>query len=176
MSIRRLLQGGDRRSKGCSDALAAEAIYDPGLVADLVEALLDPDELVRLRAADALEKVSAEEPSLVAPYAIKIPGPVADLDQHDVRWHIAQMLPRLPLRSTDLRRAVKVLKVTLECESKVARVMAMDALVQLGERAPQLRAMARCTVARALADGSPAEQARARKLVKLHAWLSRSCG
>ncbi|HTP25961.1 MAG TPA: hypothetical protein VMK12_09920 [Anaeromyxobacteraceae bacterium] len=174
MSIRMLLQGGDRRSKGRADALATDALDDPGLVAELVEALLDRDEIVRLRAADALEKASAEKPELLAPHAATLLGPVADLEQHDVRWHVAQMLPRLPLDGAGLRRAARVLAATLECKSRVARVLAMDALVELGDRAPQLREMAGRAVADALAAGSPAEQARARKLVKRRVWLAQS--
>ena len=166
-----MLQGGDRRSKGRVDALAADALHDPGLVGELVEALLDPDELVRLRAADALEKASAERPEILAPHAAKMIGEAADLAQHDVRWHVAQMLPRLRLDVAGLRRAAEVLAVTLQCESRVARVMAMDALVQLAERAPRLRTTARSAVRRAFAEGSPAEKARARRLVKSCAWL-----
>jgi HEAT repeat protein len=176
MSIRALLQGGDRRSKGRSDALAAEATHDPGLIAELVEALLDSDELVRLRAADALEKASAESPRLLAPHAAKILGPVADLDQYEVRWHVAQMLPRLALDGVRLRRAATVLATTLECKSRIARVMAMDALVELADRAPRLRHAAARAVARALAGGSPAEQARARQLVKRRKWLAPAVG
>jgi HEAT repeat protein len=171
MAIRALLQGGDRRSKGRADALAADALDDPGLVAELVEALLDPNEIVRLRAADALGKASSERPEVLAPHAAALLGPIADLEQHEVRWHIAQMLPRLALGGARLRRAVKVLAATLESESRIARVLAMDALVQLGDRDRRLRGMAGRAVARALGEGSPAEQARARKLVKRHAWL-----
>ncbi len=58
-ALRDQLGGGDRRSKGTADAIAAEALDDPPLVAALVAALDDPDELVRLRAADALEHRSA---------------------------------------------------------------------------------------------------------------------
>jgi len=176
MPIRDQLQGGDRRSKGRADALAAEAIHDAGLVLELVEALLDPDEIVRLRAADALEKASAERPEILAPHRTALLGPVADLEQHDLRWHVVQMLPRLPLEGADLPRAVRVLVTTLDCESRIARVMAMDALVQLADRMPQLRKRALRAVARAVAAGSPAEQARARKLTKHRPWLARTSG
>ncbi len=131
MSIRKLLQGGDRRSKGRSDALAADAVHDPGLVSALMAALLDEDEIVRLRAADALEKASAEVPEILAPHAAAILGPAADLEQHDMRWHVAQMVPRLVLDGAGLRRAVSVLEATLAGTSVVARVMAMGALVDV---------------------------------------------
>jgi hypothetical protein len=172
MSIRTMLQGGDRRSKGRWDSLAADAVHDPGLVSELVAALLDEDELVRLRAADALEKASAELPEILAPHAAAIIGPAADLEQHDVRWHIAQMLPRLALDGAGLRRAMSVLEATLAGTSVVARVMAMDALAELAERAPALRGRATRAVERGLSIGSPAEQARARQIVKRRSWLA----
>jgi len=171
-----MLQGGDRRSKGHADALAADALHDPGLVSELVGALVDPDELVRLRAADALEKASAERPEILAPHAAMLLGPVADLPQHDVRWHVAQMLPRLPLDAAGLRRAAEVMETTLKCASRIARVMAMDGLVQLADRAPQLRTRAMSAVRRAFAAGSPAERARARRLARSCAWLEASSG
>jgi HEAT repeat protein len=172
VSIRKLLQGGDRRSKGRSDALAADAVRDPGLVAELVGALLDEDEIVRLRAADALEKASAELPEILAPHAAAVLGPVADLEQHDVRWHVAQMVPRLVLDEAGLKRAVSVLTATLAGKSVVARVMAMDALVELAERTPPLRRRAARAVERAQSVGTPAERARARQIVKRRGWLA----
>jgi hypothetical protein len=172
VSIRRLLKGGDRRSKGRADALAADAVHDPGLVAELVAALLDEDEIVRLRAADALEKASAEAFEILAPHTAAILGPIADLEQYDVRWHIAQMLPRLRLGGAGLRRAASVLMTTLAGKSVIARVMAMHSLVQLAERAPVLRRSASRVVERALSVGAPAERARARMLVKRRNWLT----
>jgi len=176
MSIRMLLKGGDRRSKGRSDALAADATQDAGLVAELVEAMLDSDELVRLRAADALEKASAESPELLAPHVAKILGPVADVEQSDVRWHVAQMIPRLMLDGAGLRRAGEVLRSTLKSDSRIARVMAMDALVRLADRAPRFRKPATGAVSRALAGGSPAERARARQLARERGWLATAVG
>jgi len=41
-ALRDQLGGGDRRSKGTADAIAAEALDDPPLVAALVAALDDP--------------------------------------------------------------------------------------------------------------------------------------
>ncbi len=56
------LQGGDRRSIGRSDEVVAQVLADPALLAPLAEGLLADDPLVRMRAADALEKVTAQHP------------------------------------------------------------------------------------------------------------------
>ena len=173
-ALRDQLGGGDRQSKGTADAIAAEALDDPPLVAALVAALDDPDELVRLRAADALEKASAARPEIIAPHASTLLGRPADLAQHDVRWHIAQMIPRLPLDEPQLARAVAVLRTTLVSESRVARTMALDALVRLADREWSLRPAARRAISAVRSRGSPAEQARARILSKRRGWIDAS--
>ena len=52
------LRGGDRRSIGRAGEVAREISTNPKLFAQVLAATLDADPLVRMRAADAIEKAS----------------------------------------------------------------------------------------------------------------------
>ena len=56
------LKGGDRRSIGNVSAVVAAVSKNTGLFKDLVSGLFDPDPIVRMRASDAMEKLSADDP------------------------------------------------------------------------------------------------------------------
>lgn len=58
----RFLEGGDRRSIGRSNEVADFVLRDRERFAELFEGLFHADARVRMRAADALEKVSAKHP------------------------------------------------------------------------------------------------------------------
>jgi len=62
------LTGGDRRSIGRSNELVEKVLSAPELFGSLFEGLNDSNPLVRMRAADALEKVSARYPDWLTPY------------------------------------------------------------------------------------------------------------
>ncbi len=53
------LQGGDRRSIGQSAQVVAEVLAEPGLFGFVFEGMLDGDPLIRMRCADAVEKITA---------------------------------------------------------------------------------------------------------------------
>ena len=57
--ILKKLAGGDRRSIGRSNEIVAEVLRHPSRLSHLFEGLANDDPLVRMRAADAIEKISA---------------------------------------------------------------------------------------------------------------------
>jgi hypothetical protein len=64
------LHGGDRRSIGRVPEVVAEVLGNPGLFGELITGMEHPDPVVRMRAADAAENVSADRsqyPALRAP-------------------------------------------------------------------------------------------------------------
>jgi alpha-beta hydrolase superfamily lysophospholipase len=60
-----LLEGGDRRSVGRADEVAALVSRNPKLFPQLIAGLWSDDPLVRMRAADAAEKVTRTAPQLL---------------------------------------------------------------------------------------------------------------
>ena len=134
------LRGGHRRSIGQSDEVARDISEDRKLFSAVFRAMLDPDRVVRMRAADAIEKASRKHPELLQPYKRRILGKVALADEQEVRWHVAQILPRLRLTSKERDWAVSILFDYLEDKSSIVRTFAMQALADLALQDRRMRA------------------------------------
>lgn len=160
-----MLGGGDRRSIGRVPEVVEMATGNPSFVADLVLALFRDDEIVRMRAADALEKLSAEEPHILQPHKRELMELGRTADQQEVRWHLAQMLPRLPLSRSERRELVDLFLRYLQDKSRIVRTFALQALADLAREDPSLREEVLRTVEAAASKGPPSVQSRARKLL-----------
>lgn len=66
------LRGGDRRSIGNVDEVVSALRKKPGLFKHLVNALFEEDPVVRIRAADAVEKISRDNRELLQPFKPKL--------------------------------------------------------------------------------------------------------
>ncbi len=133
------LTGGDRRSTGRSDEVAAEAEARPELLASLVRGMRSPDPLVRMRAADALEKATANCPQRLQPFASAILDIAGESAQQEVRWHIAQMLPRITWTPEQYTRAVQLLESYLDDRSRIVVTFSLQALVDFSREDIHLR-------------------------------------
>jgi hypothetical protein len=58
-----------------------------------------------MRAADAAEKISLKKPQLLAPFKAELLGLAEETAQAELRWHLALMVPRLPLSRAEHERA-----------------------------------------------------------------------
>lgn len=125
------LRGDDRRSIGQSNQVATDISENPGAFSLVFAALFDSDPLLRMRAADAIEKASAQRPELLQPFKRKILHEVAAVQQQEVRWHVAQMLPRLRLTPKERHVAVDILFEYLQDKSSIVKTFAMQALADL---------------------------------------------
>jgi hypothetical protein len=79
------LRGGDRRSIGRSGEVAKQIAKNPKLFAQVLTAVLDADPVIRMRAADAIEKASAIYPPLLQPHKRIILRKIAVIPQQEVR-------------------------------------------------------------------------------------------
>lgn len=162
-----MLQGSDRRSIGRSDEVAARVLKQPRLFRELMACLWHDSYVVRMRAADAAEKVSAENPRLLQGYKSQLLGLLADTEQIEVRWHLAQMIPRLKLTARERRRAADFLRHYLDDHSSIVRTFALQALADLSQQDDFLRSETKQLLEEALHSGSAAMKARARRLLKI---------
>jgi len=160
------LAGGDRRSIGRADEVAEEIVADEALFAAVVSGMLHSDPVIRMRAADAVEKASQTRPDLLQPHKERLLGEIAGVNQQEVRWHLSLMLARLRLDDGDRRRVLAILDDHLQDESRIVKVNAMQALAELGLRYEDLRKHAVEQLERLTREGSPAMKARGRKLLK----------
>jgi hypothetical protein len=176
-SILRKLEGGNRRSIGRSNEVVADVIADPVLFDAVFSGLLSGEPLLRMRAADAVEKITARHPELLQPYRQVLIGEVARLDQKEVRWHVAQMLSRVEWNTMERRQAIAILMEYLNDRSSIVKTFAMQALTDLARRAPELRPIVMVRLQELAVAGTPAMRARGRKLLaKLGGLTRRSTG
>ena len=160
------LKGGDRRSIGRANEVVRQVLRNPALFGELFEGMLSGDPLVRMRAADAAEKVTAERPDLLQPYKKRLLHEIANIDQQEISWHVAQMIPRLHLRPEERAIAIKVLSAYLTFKGKIVRTFALQALVSLSYNDPKIRARVTKILRDVAETGSPALKARGRKLLE----------
>jgi hypothetical protein len=160
------LRGGDRRSIGRSEEVVADVLRAPVLFGELVAGLLDDDPVLRMRCADAVEKATRYRPEWLPPYKTQILYEVAASEQQEIRWHVAQMMPRLDLEEADVPHARAILTGYLADASRIVQVEAMQALVYLAEISPPLREEVTSVIAGMVTSGGPAVRSRGRKLLE----------
>jgi len=99
----------------------------------------NPDPMVRMRAADTAEKVSAQHLDYLSPYKDELLHRIAESTQQEVRWHVAQMLPRFALSADEQAVAVALLYEYLNDRSPIVQTFALDALTTFAQRDSALR-------------------------------------
>ena len=62
------LRGGDSRSIGRANEVVADVLKDPALFSIVFNVMLEPDPIIRMRAADAVEKITEQHPEWLDPY------------------------------------------------------------------------------------------------------------
>ena len=162
----RKLEGDDRRSIGNSDQVVEEVLNDPSLFDLLFPGMLSGDPLIRMRSADAVEKITERHPEHLQPYKETLIEEVAKIDQQEVRWHVAQMLPRLDLDKEELTSAIQILLDYLHDESRIVKTFSLQALADFAEGDAGLRDQVITLLEDAIRTGSPAVRSRAQKLLK----------
>ena len=131
-----------------------------------MQGLWDSDLLIRMRAADAAEKVSLRRPELLQPFKAKLLRLLDQATQQELRWHLAQMVPRLRLSKRDRVRAVSVLQRQLSDQSSIVKTFAMQALVDLAIGDDALMAEVTKLLITLTKTGTAAMRARGRKLLR----------
>jgi len=76
--------------------------------------MLHDDPVVRMRAADAIEKVSRLHPEFLKAYKQRLIREVSKIDQQEIRWHVAQMFSYLELNNREKELIVYLLFSWLE--------------------------------------------------------------
>lgn len=158
------LSGGDRRSIGRANEVAATVLANPALLSELVPGLAHAAPLIRMRSADVLEKISARQPDLLHPLKPAILQALS-CEQQEVRWHVAQILPRLPLTPAERDAATSALVGYARDRSAIVRTCALQALADFAASDARFRPLAREQAEAALTSESAAVRNRARKLL-----------
>ena len=160
------LRGGDLRSIGRSNEMVADIEEDPTLIEKVFPGLYDPDPVLKARSADVIEKATRNRPELLLNHKKEIISILKNDEEQEVCWHIAQMIPRLRYTSEEEADIIDALNRYLAHKSKIVRVSALEALTDLAEKNQRILKEVISTIRLHVKTGSPAVQARGRKLLK----------
>ena len=166
MNIAETLSGGDRRSIGRTKDVVSYVLKHKSALEELVQALDHSDAVVRMRAADALEKVSVDHAEWLNPFARTILSLAVRSHDQEILWHAAQILPRLHLPDDQRRKAYELLLGLLGNKSRIVHAFALTGLVDFSEQDVALREEVTRLVKDAEKSEIPSLAARARKLRK----------
>jgi hypothetical protein len=159
------LEGGDRRSIGRVEEVITEVLANSQLIKILIDGLFVDSPLVRMRAADALEKISSDHPQYLKPFKKKIIRLAAQTEQQEVRWHVAQMITRLHLTPKEKSTMTDILFDYLHDKSNIVITFSLQALADFAAQDKTLRPRVIKVLNNLIQTGSPAVKNRGKKLL-----------
>jgi hypothetical protein len=119
-----------------------------------------------LRAADALEKITAQRAAILQPFKRKLLAIAARSDQQEVRRHAALMIPRNDLFARERAVARAILLDYLRDRSSIVKTLAMQGLAGLASTESPLQAKILPWPEELTEIGTPAMRARGRTLLR----------
>ncbi|TDQ33054.1 hypothetical protein [Zeaxanthinibacter enoshimensis] len=136
----KILGGGDLRSIGRSDEVVG-MIQDQNDFDQLFPFLFHPDRVVAGRTADAIEKLTIENPGYLSDHKKEVLTLLDKAKDIELKWHLALLVPRVDLNTKELDDTWKVLRQWAENkkESRIVRVNAMQSLYDLQQLSPEYR-------------------------------------
>ena len=166
MNLLEKLRGGDLRSIGRANEIVADIEKDSTHIEKVFSGFYDSDPVVKARCADVIEKATIGRPELLSNHKQDIISILQDETQQEVCWHMAQIIPRLKYTPAQEKEIIAGLNRYLLHRSKIVRVCALEALTDLAKKNPMIVREVIKTIRFHVKTGSPAIQARGRKLLK----------
>jgi len=161
------LGGGDLRSDGASDQVVDFVLDHEEVFGDLYACLSSPDDVVRGRAADALEKIARAKPDLVFG---QVAGLIEKLGKDSipmVRWHLVMALGHLLVVGDRVEEIGRAILRSLHDPSVFVRSWVIVGLCIFARVSPEERTMITQEIARLKNDDSIAIRSRVRKALPL---------
>jgi hypothetical protein len=118
-----------------------------------------------MRASDAIEKITRLHPEFLQPYKSDFINVFARNSQKEIRWHLAQILPRLELTKKERQQVFDILVSFLDDDSRIVKTFAMQGLADIAEMDRSYLPRVVRIVERLMASGIPAIQSRGKKLL-----------
>lgn len=127
-----LAVGGKKNSLGRVVDVIELTRQDPARLEELYQCLFSEDAWVRMRAADALEKICRDHPDWLAPYIDRLAADFGASTQPSIQWHMAQIYREVALTDAQRRAAITWLAELLSNKDAdwIAAANAMDTLMQ----------------------------------------------
>jgi hypothetical protein len=131
------LSGGDLRSDGMSNEAADFVLKNPQVFDELFEGLSVPDDVVRGRTADAIEKISRKRPDIMIDRLPKLLQVAEEDHVPMVRMHLAMIFGHLAMYEERLNELISGLLYLLDDGSVFTRSWSIVSLCIIGRRYPE---------------------------------------
>jgi HEAT repeat protein len=131
------LTGGDIRSDGNADEVAALILENPFLFDELFEGLGSKNDIIRGRTADALEKVARQRPDLLFPRLPQLVRIAGEDPRPVVKMHLAMIFGHLVACGEKIDESTSALGVLLSDPSVFTRSWAISSLCIVARRYPE---------------------------------------
>ena len=128
------LKGGTLISDGNADQVAEDILVNPALFNQLLGCLKVEDDVIRARAAHALEKVSRNHLDWFISHLPLLTTLIQDDPVPMVRWHLIMLLTNLAPLSGNIDLIIDILINRLQDESAFVQCWAISGLCILGRR------------------------------------------
>jgi hypothetical protein len=127
-----------------------------------------------MRAVDAVEKVTVKHPEFLMPHKQQLLSVLKSADHKELKWHIAQLIPRIDLTDEELETVRHILTYWSlnRNESKIVRVDSLQGLFDLSRNHSALKEDVEKVMAAMEHEMIPSIQSRVKKLMRL-IWLPR---
>lgn len=127
-----LVVGGKSNSLGRVNEVIEAVFADKSQLDELYACLFDEDAWVRMRAADAIEKICRQHPDWLQPYIDRFSVELHASDQPSIQWHLAQIYREVSLTNEQKATAIAWLEQLLSTKETdwIASANAMDTLAQ----------------------------------------------
>jgi hypothetical protein len=164
-NITDLLKGGDLRSIGKSNSVAAQVKTQKDFDR-LFKELSNPERIAVMRAADAIEKVTVEKPEFLDSHHKSIVALLDSAREKELKWHLAQIIQRVNLTEQEVQHVWKILSAWVrdKSESRIVRVFSLEALHIFSLSDKKLERKFNAIVRLIQDETIPSLQARIRKL------------
>ena len=160
-----ILKGGDLRSIGQSNKVVS-LINDQQSFDGLFQQLYHVDRKVVMRAADAIEKITVNNPDYLKQHKNDILKLCNTARNIELKWHLALLVSRLSLTKTQIGTVWQKLMswATDPKESKIVRVNSIQGLFNLLTQHKELEQDFNLTLTEIEKENIPSINARIRKL------------
>jgi hypothetical protein len=160
-----LLLGKDLRKLKISREVI-EAVHDQESFDELFALVFHHERPLVMRAADTVEKITRKQAGYLHPHKRQLLSVLKSADHKELKWHIAQLVPRIKLTREELNEVWHILTYWAlnPNESKIVRVNSLQGLFDLSRELPDLKDDFEKTVHTLEHERIPSIQARIRKL------------
>ncbi|MCP4705655.1 MAG: hypothetical protein GY865_13730 [candidate division Zixibacteria bacterium] len=167
MDLLNKLQGGDRRSIGNANKVVKMIKNNQRLFDEIFTGIFDTDPIIRMRAADVIEKVSQKHPHLLKKHKKTILSKIDQFDQQEVKWHVALMLSYMQLTEKEASAVfIELSNWAINNKSQIVRVNSLQALADIALKYSHLKSKIYILINDQIRNGSPSIRSRGKKLLE----------